>query len=323
MKIVHSLAEAQFDRNSVVTVGTFDGVHLAHREIIREAMQRAKVREGRSVVITFDPHPKEVLGGRDQPVSMLSTVEEKLARLDALGVNLLLLIRFTYDFSRLTARDFYQRYVIEGIGVSEVVLGYDHMFGRDRGGGIEQLVRMGREFDFSVFAVHPVTVAGEVVSSSLVRKTLLSGEVERARLFLGYPYAVNGKVVKGDGRGRSLGYPTANIEPLSTRKIIPRNGVYLVALRLGSEAHYGMMNIGVRPTFTNGIQETIEVHIIDFAGDIYGRGVEVRFLSRIRDEQKFGSREELVAQLHRDLRKSKEYIAAIAYNSKQDAATDI
>ena len=323
MKIVRSLAEAQFDRNSVATVGTFDGVHLAHREIIREAIQRANVREGRSVVITFDPHPKEVVGGRGETVRMLTTVEEKVDHLRSLGVDLLLLISFTYDFSRLTARDFYQRFVVEGIGVSEVIVGFDHMFGRDRAGGIEQLVRMGREFDFSVFAVHPVTVAGEVVSSSLVRKTLLNGEVERARQFLGYAYSLTGMVVKGDGRGRSLGYPTANIEPLSAKKVIPRSGVYLVTLRVGTEDHYGMMNIGVRPTLTDGIRETIEVHVIDYEGDLYGREVEATFLSRIRDERKFASREELIAQLHEDLKISMQYIDAITNNSKQNTEQDI
>jgi riboflavin kinase/FMN adenylyltransferase len=320
MNVVHSLGEVQFDRNSVVTVGTFDGVHLAHREIIREAIQRAKMRGGRSVVVTFDPHPKEVVGGRSAPIRLLSTVDEKLAQFQALGVDLALVINFTYDFSRLTARDFYQRYVIEGIGVSDVILGYDHMFGRDRGGGIEQLVRMGREFDFSVFAVHPVTMAAEVVSSSLIRKTLLEGEVERARIFLGYPYMMRGKVVKGDGRGKALGYPTANLEPLSKRKLIPRKGVYLVSVRVATEGYYGMMNIGVRPTVTDGLRETIEVHILDFHGDLYGHEVEVKFLSRIRDEQKFGSRGELVEQLDRDLQRSREYIAAISQNAKQNVS---
>ncbi len=320
MNVVHSLTEVPFDRNSVVTVGTFDGVHLAHREIIREAIQRAKMRGGRSVVITFDPHPKEVVGGRSAAIRLLSTVDEKLGHFQALGVDLVLLIHFTYDFSRLTARDFYQRYVIEGIGVSDVVLGYDHMFGRDRGGGIEQLVRMGREFDFSVFAVHPVTMDAEVVSSSLVRKTLLDGEVERARIFLGYPYAMSGKVVRGDGRGKALGYPTANLEPLSARKVIPRKGVYLVSVRVETQGYYGMMNIGVRPTFTDGIRETMEVHIMDFHGDLYGHEVEAKFLSRIRDEQKFGSRDELIQQLNKDLQRSREYITAISRNAIQNAS---
>ena len=160
MKVARSLAEIAKDAGSVVTVGTFDGVHLAHQEIIREVVNRARMNEGRSVVVTFEPHPKEVVGKREEAIVLLSTLEERIELIDPLGVDVLLVIDFTYEFSRLSAHEFYRGYVVEGIGVSEVVVGYDHMFGRDRTGGVEELVRMGQEFNFSVSAVHPYRIQG-------------------------------------------------------------------------------------------------------------------------------------------------------------------
>jgi riboflavin kinase / FMN adenylyltransferase len=309
MIVARSLDDVARDPRSVVTVGTFDGVHLAHREIIREVVQRAKMCEGRSVVVTFDPHPKEVVGEKKEPVLLLTTVDERIQHIAGLGIDLLVLLTFTYDFSRQSAREFYQTAIRDRLGVNEVIVGYDHMFGRDRGGDIEELVRMGREFSFSVFAVQPVSVEGEVVSSSLIRTILLNGDVERGRRFLGYPYGLRGKVVRGDGRGRTLGFPTANLSPVSESKLVPANGVYLVAVTVGDERHAGMMNIGVRPTVTAGTSRTVEVHLAEFDRDIYGEELGVTFLSRIREERRFGSREELVAQLHKDKEETLRYSA--------------
>ncbi len=309
MIIARSLTEVSRDPRSVVTVGTFDGVHLAHREIIREVVQRAKMCEGRSVVVTFDPHPKEVVG--DRGVMLLTTVEERIHQIAGLGIDLLVLVTFTYEFSRQSARDFYQGTIRDRLGVNEVIVGYDHMFGRDRGGDIEELVRMGREFSFSVFAVQPVSVEGEVVSSSLIRRMLLAGDVGRARRFLGYPYALRATVVRGDGRGARIGFPTANLDPLSGNKLVPGNGVYLVGVTIGNERHVGMMNIGVRPTVTAGSVRTLEVHIIDFDRDIYGQELGITFFSKIREERKFGSAEELIEQLQKDKNETLKYSASL------------
>ncbi len=312
MRVVRSIEQVSQDANSVVTVGTFDGVHLAHQEIIREVVHRAQMREGRSVVVTFDPHPKEVVGGYAEPIHLLTTMDERIELLRALNIDLLLILHFTYEFSRQSARTFYERYLVNGTGVSEVVVGYDHMFGRDRQGTIEELVRMGKEFDFSVFAFHQYTVRGEVVSSSHVRKALLAGDVEKAHAFLGRPYMVQGTVIAGDKRGKSIGFPTANITPHGTNKLIPARGVYLVGVTLEGEQRYGMMNIGVRPTVTDGVQQTMEVHLFEFDRDIYGKVLTVRFLKRLRDERKFASAEELAAQLDNDRQQSLKLLAELA-----------
>ena len=311
MIIARSLDEVRQERPSVVTVGTFDGVHLAHREIIREVVNRTKVREGRSVVVTFDPHPKEVVASKQGEVKLLSTIDERIVLLEELKIDLLFIIGFTYAFSRLTSREFYRKYLVDHVGVSEVVVGYDHMFGRDRKSGIEELVKIGQEFDFSVLAVHPYTVDGEPVSSTRIRKALSAGNVERARSLLGYPYALRGRVVAGDKRGRSLGYPTANIELESMKKAVPGRGVYVVGITIGSEEFFGMANIGVRPTVTDKGQEMVEVHILDFSRDLYGEGLTIRFHHKLRDEQKFGSLNELIAQLARDKEASLRYIGAL------------
>jgi riboflavin kinase/FMN adenylyltransferase len=301
VKVFQSLEEISRDKNSVVTVGTFDGVHLAHQAIIREVVNRAKMREGRSVVLTFDPHPKEIVPSpKGGEVRLLTTVQERVAAFASLGIEEVLVIPFTAEFARLSPHQFYQQYVVSGTGVSEVVVGYDHMFGRGRSAGIEELMRMGKEYDFSVFAVHPFTVNGEPVSSTKIRRALAVGDLEHARTLLGYRYGVSGKVVRGDRRGATLGFPTANISPDSLRKTLPAHGVYVVAVGWRGRTYFGMMNIGVRPTVNPTQKVTMEVHLLDFSGDLYGESLRVVFLQRLRDERRFASLEELVAQLQRD-----------------------
>jgi riboflavin kinase/FMN adenylyltransferase len=309
MNIVHSLQELTRDSHSVVTVGAFDGVHRAHQEIVREVVNRSKMKEGRSVIVTFDPHPKEVVASRKGPVRLLSTLEEKIDLLAAVHVDILLVIEFTYEFSRLSPREFYQSYVVDRIGASEVVVGYDHMFGRDREAGIAELVQLGKEFNFSVFAVHPYTVAGEAVSSTQIRNALGAGDIDRAKDLLGYSYGITGTVVAGDGRGKTIGFPTANIRPLSEKKIIPGRGVYFVSVERGDRPYFGMLNLGIRPTVTDGTRETMEVHVFDLSEDIYGESVRIRFLKKLRDERKFDSVQELIHQLDRDKEQSLTYVA--------------
>jgi riboflavin kinase/FMN adenylyltransferase len=296
----------------VVTVGTFDGVHLAHREIIRDVVNRANMKEGRSVVVTFDPHPRDVVAKSKTPVPLLTTVEERIEQIGGMNVDVLLMLEFTFAFSRLSSREFYRDYIVQGTGVDEVVVGYDHMFGRDREAGIEELVQMGKEFGFSVFAVHPVTVRGETVSSTRIREALMAGDVAGAAQFLGRPYALAGKVAKGDGRGKTIGFPTANLVPVSPQKVVPARGVYAVAAEVKGEHRYGMTNIGTRPTVSSGQSTMIEVHLFDYDRDIYGETVNIAFLRRLRDEKKFGSLEELTAQLHRDRDEARRTAAGLA-----------
>lgn len=307
MKVVRSLDALTCDPTSVVTVGTFDGVHMAHREIVKEVVSRARSREGRSVVMTFDPHPREIVG--KEPVEILSTLDERIELLGGLDVDVCFVIPFTFEFSRLAPREFYETYVVRGSGVSEVIVGYDHMFGRDREAGLDMLLRMGEEFHFSVSAVQRFIIDGETVSSSLIRRYLETGDVEMAAIFLGYRYAISGIVVRGDGRGRNLGFPTANIRPSSDRKLLPGNGVYVVHVVRGGREYFGMLNIGLRPTVSDAKVRTIEVHLFDFEGDVYGEQVVVTLYRRLRGEQQFASIDQLVAQLKKDEEASREYLA--------------
>jgi riboflavin kinase/FMN adenylyltransferase len=310
MKVVRNRDEIPYEKNTILTLGSFDGVHRAHRELLAEVVRMAREQNGRSLVVTFDPHPKEVLTG--MPASLLTTLEEKEAICRDLGIDLFYVIPFTYEFSRQSSREFFVSYFIERIGVSVVVEGYDHHFGRDREGSIEELLRLGKEFEFSVVAMKPVYVGEEIVSSSKIRQHLVAGEVEKATRLLGRPYSLSGVVVQGDGRGRTLGYPTANIRPSSDRKLIPANGIYFVQVKLDGAAYFGMLSIGVRPTFTSRGQRTVEVNILDFQEDIYGKPIEVVFLKRLRDELKFESAEELIEQMDRDKEESLKLIPFFA-----------
>ena len=304
MKLVRQLSEIPYNKNSVVTVGSFDGVHRAHREIIAEVVGHARVLKGRSVVVTFDPHPREVLGSKRGPFKLLTTPEERKAICEELGVDLFFVIPFDFAFSRQSSRDFYIKYLVNGIGVSEVIEGYDHHFGRDREGSVEEMLSLGKEFDFSIVALKPVVIEGTTVSSSEIRRLLQNGDVEKATLLLGRPYALQGTVVEGDKRGRDLGYPTANIRPGSTNKLLPKDGIYFVAVSVGGKKNYGMASIGVRPTFHSDGDRIVEVNILDFDESIYGREVEIQMLKRLRDELKFDTAEELVRQMDKDREES-------------------
>jgi riboflavin kinase/FMN adenylyltransferase len=309
MNVVRSIEPVPYDRNSVVTVGTFDGVHLAHRQIIDRVVARARARAGRSVVLTFDPHPKQVVRSTQGPVELLTTLDERTERLEGLGVDLTVVLPFTREFSRLTAAEFYGTYLIRGVGLSEVVVGHDHMFGRDRQAGQSELQELGNRHGFAVAVVPPLAVDGEVISSTRIRRALTSGAVERANAMLGYAYRLSGTVVTGDGRGKGLGYPTANLDLRGERKVVPARGVYAVEVRVGEDHRGGMANIGVRPTVTDGTRETIEVHIFDTAGDLYGSTVQVSFIGRLREERTFGGVDALVAQLSDDERRARAMLA--------------
>jgi riboflavin kinase/FMN adenylyltransferase len=304
MKVFRGLEGLRRDPNSVVTVGSFDGVHLAHREIIREVVHRARMSEGRSVVITFDPHPSVVVRKSQGPVSLLTTLGERIELIGSLQVDVLCVLEFTPAFSRLSPREFYGSVIVDGIGVSEVVVGYDHMFGHDRGAGVHELISMGKEFNFSVFTAHPVKVDGITLGSTVIRNLLLEGDVEKAASLLGYQYRFRGTVVRGDNRGKTIGFPTANIRPTDQGKVIPGRGVYLVGVKRAGVDLFGMMNIGSRPTFTDGTVQGIEVHIFGVKDDIYGEELNLTMLRRLRDEQKFATTEDLVLQLHRDQEES-------------------
>ena len=298
-KLLH-LEHIERAENSVVTVGTFDGVHEGHRALMEALVKKAKERNARSVVVTFNPHPREILDHNSNKIRLLTTLQERGDILKELGVDVLLVIPFTRDFSLLSSEEFVRDIVYKEVGVSEFVIGYDHHFGKDRTGTIETIEKLGNELGFSSYVVSKKEMGDITISSTTIRKELREkGDVEQAAKLLGRNYILNGVVIHGDERGRTIGFPTANLKPEHPNKIIPKKGVYAVKARVGDKWFGGMMNIGVRPTF-EGSSNTLEVHIFDFDQMIYGQTIQIRFIKRLRDEQKFKTVGELVAQLEKD-----------------------
>jgi riboflavin kinase/FMN adenylyltransferase len=303
MKSANLLRDIAYEKNSVLTVGSFDGMHLAHQEIIKEVVQRAERRKGRSVLVTFEPHPREIVGNQ-KGVPILTTLAEKQEVAKALGLDVFYVIAFDYEFSRLTAREFYTKYLVNGIGLSEIVEGYDHHFGRDREGSIQEMLSLGKEFSYSSVAVKQFLINDQVVNSTVIRALLMDGNIERARDLLGRAYTLDGTVVEGDKRGRILGFPTANIQPLSAKKLIPKNGIYFVGVRIDGEWHSGIASIGVRPTFGSNGKRILEVYVLNFERDIYGAELRIAYFKRLRDEIKFDNVDQLVRQMKLDKEES-------------------
>ncbi len=286
--------------NTVVTVGTFDGVHEGHRALMETVVKKAKARNARSVVITFDPHPRDIISPGSAGIKMLTTLTERKEILESIGIDEMVVIPFNRDFSLLTSEEFIKNVVFKKIGVSEFVIGYDHHFGRDRSGTIETVKRIGEELDFDSYVVSKREMGDITISSTAIRKELQDkGNVEQAAKLLGREYILNGLVTHGDERGRKIGFRTANLKPEHPNKVIPKNGVYVVKVRVSGKWYGGMMNIGVRPTFEDD-GRTLEVHIFDFEQEIYGKTIQVRFLKRLRDERKFDGIDELKIQLIKD-----------------------
>ncbi|MBI3189044.1 MAG: bifunctional riboflavin kinase/FAD synthetase [Ignavibacteriales bacterium] len=309
MKIIKSQDEIIFNSNSVVTIGSFDGVHLGHRAILDFVTERTRSLSGRSVVVTFNPHPRDVVGRG--PVQRLCTLEERMQHLEQAGIDETLIINFTYEFSQQSARTFYEQWLVKKIGVREVIIGHDHMFGKNREGSIETLKQIGQELQFGVVMIPEVCVSDKVVSSSLIRECVSQGRVEEAAKYLGRPYSIQATVVQGDGRGKTLGFPTANLLFDHTSKMTPASGVYFVQVHHAQECYSGMMNIGVRPTFGTNGQQFIEVHLLDFKGNLYGETLSISFIKRLRSEKKFNSVDELVAQLHQDRHEAEKLVSQL------------
>jgi riboflavin kinase/FMN adenylyltransferase len=305
MQVYRSLDQVEYNKKSAISIGMFDGTHRAHREIINKIVEKAKAIDGRSVVVTFDPHPKEIVSGGKRQIDLLSTLNEKMTFFEKHRVDTVFIIPFTYEFSRLTFKEFYLKYIIHGIGVSGVVEGYNHQFGRDREAGMNQVVELGLQYDFTVEAI-PLMKEGEnVISSSTVRDLLRIGNIPLANRIQGFEYNFTGTVVRGHGRGKKLGYPTANIRLEESKKLIPKIGVYAVHIMVRNTWYEGMMSIGYNPTFDDVHERTTEVNIFDFDMDIYDDIVTVRCIERTRDEMKFTSVDELVEEMGRDKEQTK------------------
>lgn len=290
-------------RSPVATVGNFDGLHRGHRAIIERVLERSRATGGRSLVITFDPHPLRVVAPERAP-RLLTTRRQKLALLEATGVDFLLILPFTQELAAMSAADFVRRHLAAGLGVREVYVGANFNFGRGREGNAALLVRLCGELGIAAAQVDEVVYLDSPVSSSRIRRAIQSGEVELARALLGRPYAIEGSVVHGATRGAALGIPTANLSPQN--ELVPQDGVYVTETVAGDSAAPSVTNIGTRPTFETGVH-VVETHILDSPGDIYGRHLEIRFLARLRQELKFPSPRALVAQIHRDIGRAREF----------------
>ncbi len=290
-------------KNAVVTVGSFDGLHLGHLKILDEVKNAAAEKKGSTVVVTFEPHPRSVLS-KDFDLRILTDLEEKKEILEKAGIENLMVINFTNEFSHLTSDEFIRKFIVGKFAASRMVIGHDHKFGRDRLGDVVKLSELGRSNNFDVTEVPPLSMGGQIISSTKIRNALYAGDIERANLFLGRNYSLSGKIVVGAQRGRTLGFPTANLSSFDAAKAIPKNGVYIAKCFFENESRIGIMNIGHRPTFENKTEIVLEVHILNFSGDIYGKPMKVEFIKRLRDERKFDSKESLIIQLEADKREA-------------------
>jgi riboflavin kinase/FMN adenylyltransferase len=291
---------------SVVTIGNFDGIHLAHRDLLGKVVDEAQKRQCSGVVLTFEPHPQKVLHPERKPFYLLTTLEERLKLIEGLGIDAVVLIEFTQDFAKTTAEEFVRGILWDKLHLEKLIIGHDTAFGNRKSGNEDFLRGMGRALGFDVEAIDAVQMDGVVVSSTSVRHTLLEGDVRRAMKLLGRPYNLGGTVVKGYRRGSEIGIPTANIA--SEKELIPALGVYAVIAELDGGSHPGVLNIGYSPTFGDN-QLTVEVHLLDFPREeLYGKPLNVLFIDRIRDEMKFESPKELVKQIERDIERAKELL---------------
>ncbi len=304
MKIFHGTENANIAKPTVLTLGVFDGLHLGHQRIMETVVERAKQAGATSTAITFDPHPRAVLYPESAP-PLLQTLDQRLANLEVLGIEQTIVIPFTREFAGQPAEDFLSEIIHDRLHAKEVYLGKGFEFGKNRGGNITLLREMSEKLGFIADEVPEVQLRGLRISSSRIRKLLDAGCINLARRMLGRPYGVEGVIIRGNRRGHTIGFPTANLKPHN--RVIPKYGVYATATLIDGTWRKSITNIGVRPTFENTTEPSIETYVFDFDGDLYGDVLRVRFLHRIRDERKFNGIDELKAQIEKDSRRARNY----------------
>lgn len=309
MQVFYGTEKLPLFPHAVLTIGTFDGLHEGHRRILASVVAEAKARGGTSILITFHPHPRKLIQP-DQPLRLLTSLNERLALIDEAGIDVTVVIPFTSDFAAQSAHDYISGFLLRQFRPEAIIIGYDHRFGQDRAGDISLLRSYAAEREYAVFEIPAQLIDDAAVSSTKIRKALAAGKVAEAAAMLGGAYRLSGKVSRGAQLGRTIGYPTANIIPEDPEKMIPLSGVY--AVRVFAEGGFeakGMMNIGVNPTVSSSHIQKLEVHLFDFSGDLYDRELEIHFVARLRDEQKFSGLEALKAQLAQDEDHSRKLLA--------------
>lgn len=307
MRTYPSAQEFDGKKSTVVTIGTFDGVHVGHRKIIQRLLASAQGSDLESAVLTFFPHPRMVVQNNTD-IKLINTIKERKRLLEKTGLDHLIIHPFTLDFSRLTAEAYVKDILVDQLHAKKVIIGYDHHFGRNRNANIDDLKRFGEKYDFEVEEISKQDIDDVSISSTKIRKALDSGDIEKANRYLGHPFVLTGIVSRGKGLGRKMNYPTANLKIAETYKIIPHKGVYVVQSEIDGKQEYGMMSIGTNPT-VGGSDLTIETYFFDLDRDLYDRELEIQVLKRIRDEKNFNGIEELIAAMQADERFSRDYIA--------------
>lgn len=309
LKLFESINEFQSTKKTILTLGTFDGVHIGHKKILERLTQNTENGKYESLVLTFFPHPRMVLQEKSE-IKLLNTISEKSKLLEKSGIENLVIHPFNESFSRLTAEEFVHSILVNQFHIQKIIIGHDHRFGRNRTANINNLIAFGAEYGFEVEQISAQEIQDVSVSSTKIRKALLDGNMSLANEYLGYAYFLTGEVVKGKQLGRTIGFPTANIQIKEDYKLIPKNGVYAVKTFIGQKEVFGMMNIGFNPT-VNGQKQTIEVNLFDFDADIYGEKLEISLLKYLREEQKFGSVDLLKEQLNQDKKTALEFVSQL------------
>jgi len=306
LKIIHAISNFSSEEKSFVTIGTFDGVHFGHQQIIKKLVNEAKKERGKSVLLTFFPHPRMVLQ-KDSSLELINTIDERSELLEKTGLDYLIIHPFSKEFSRLSALSFVRDVLVNQLNTSKLIIGYDHHFGKNREGNIEQLSEYSELYNFSVEEIPAQDIDEVSISSTKIRKALANGHLKTANNYLGYNFMLTGTVVNGKQLGGKIGFPTANIDIKETYKLIPKTGVYVVKSEINKKVIFGMMNIGNRPTI-NGKHQTIEVHFFDFNQNVYHQKITIETLYFLREEQKFDSVKILIHQLKKDEKIARTYI---------------
>jgi riboflavin kinase/FMN adenylyltransferase len=307
LKIIRSITAFNSSEKTIVTIGTFDGIHIGHQKILKDLIKTAKKEGKKSVLLTFFPHPRMVLQ-KDNKILLLNTIEEKSGLLEKMGLDYLIIHPFSKEFSRLTALDFVRDILVNKLNTSRLIIGYDHHFGKNREGNIHQLKEYSLLYDFKVEEIPAQDIDDVSVSSTKIRTALKEGNLKTANNYLGYHYMLNGTVVSGKKLGGTIGFPTANLEIKEPYKLIPKTGVYIIKTHINTVLYTGIMNIGFNPTVL-GKHQTIEAHLFDFNEDLYGKEIMIEFIYFLREEHKFKSIEELVVQLNIDKENAISYLS--------------
>ncbi|ARV15723.1 bifunctional riboflavin kinase/FAD synthetase [Polaribacter sp. SA4-12] len=306
MNTIHNISNFSTTEKTYVTIGTFDGVHFGHQQIIEKLVLEAKKANRKSVLLTFFPHPRMVLQ-KDNSLELINTIEERAELLKKTGLDYLIIHPFSKEFSRMTALEFVRDILVNQLNISKLIIGYDHHFGKNREGNIVQLTEYSHLYDFTVEEIPAQDIDDVSVSSTKVRRALAEGNIETANNYLGYNFMLTGSVVNGKQLGGTIGYPTANIDVKESYKLIPKTGVYVVKSTIDKKEVFGIMNIGNRPT-VDGSYQTIEVHFLDFNGDLYNQNLTIELLYFLRDEEKFSSIETLIVQIKKDEQTARDFI---------------